>query len=219
MQWDYRAIEPGTYDVIFVSPPCQDFSVAKTIGKRNLGYALKLVQCALQIVEHLQPRAWVLENPQSGILAKHPMMRSYPHRDFDYCQFVDWGYRKRTRIWGSSHLEKISSVLCDGKTCCNLVQGPDGNLRHRQWLGGRGYQPTTRLKNRVPLFLVEHVFSGWQDSQFPPPHHLQKKVHFADPLVRSVEQCPTHFEFAKSRRSADLNPLHNRCKMKKINSY
>ena len=100
LQWDYRAIEPGTYDVIFVSPPCQDFSVAKTIGKRNLGYALKLVQCALQIVEHLQPRAWVLENPQSGILAKHPMMRSYPHRDFDYCHFVDWGYRKRTRIWG-----------------------------------------------------------------------------------------------------------------------
>ena len=57
LQWDFHAIEPETYVVIFMSPPCQDFSVAKTIGKTNLGYALKLIQRSLQIAEYLRPRA------------------------------------------------------------------------------------------------------------------------------------------------------------------
>ena len=51
LKWDYRAIPPHTYQVIFASPPCEEFSVAKTIGERNLGYALKLVQHTLQIID------------------------------------------------------------------------------------------------------------------------------------------------------------------------
>ena len=162
LKWDYRAIPPHTYEVIFASPPCEEFSVAKTVVERNLGYALKLVQHTLQIIDFLQPEKWVLENPQTGILARHPIMRRYIYRDFDYCQFSDWGYRKRTRIWGSSHLELVPEVLCDRKNCENMMEGLDGRLRHRQWLGGRGYQPTTAMKHRVPVALEEFVHCGKQ---------------------------------------------------------
>lgn len=83
MQWDYRSIKPGTFDIIFASPPCQEFSIAKTIGERDLGYALKLVTRVLQIIEYLRPKAWIVENPQTGYLARHPIMAPYPYRDFD----------------------------------------------------------------------------------------------------------------------------------------
>jgi len=56
------------------------------------------------------------------------------------------------------------------------------------------------MKHRVPASLVEHVFAGWQSNPSPPPYHSQKKVHFEDPFVRPVEQYPSRFEFAKSRR-------------------
>ena len=41
MDWDYTTYEPKHFDVIWASPPCTEFSKAKTTGTRNLNLAKK----------------------------------------------------------------------------------------------------------------------------------------------------------------------------------
>ena len=43
MDFDYEAFEPGTIDVIWASPPCTEYSRAKTIGTRNIAFANVIV--------------------------------------------------------------------------------------------------------------------------------------------------------------------------------
>ena len=39
MDWDYRTYEPGHFDVIWSSPPCTEYSRAKSIGIRKIAEA------------------------------------------------------------------------------------------------------------------------------------------------------------------------------------
>ena len=36
MDWDYKVYEPGSFDVIWASPPCTEYSRAKTVGVRKI---------------------------------------------------------------------------------------------------------------------------------------------------------------------------------------
>ena len=49
LDWDYGA---------YASPPCTDFSQAKTNGQRDLKHALSLVQRTLEIISYFQPDRW-----------------------------------------------------------------------------------------------------------------------------------------------------------------
>ena len=64
-----------------------------------------------------------------------------------------------------------------------MVEGVGGVLRHRQWLGGRGYQPTTTMKHRVPVALVELVLGGRQLAAASIP---SKKKQFRSPHLWCV---------------------------------
>ena len=101
LEWDYKSVYPsGWFEVIFATPPCDQFSCANVSGKRNLSWADKLVCKVLEIVEYFKPNQWFLENPRRGLLKDRPYMAGIPHVDVDYCQFSRWGYQKPTRIWG-----------------------------------------------------------------------------------------------------------------------
>ena len=39
MDWDYRTYEPGYVDVVRSSPPCTEYSRAKTVGVRKIDKA------------------------------------------------------------------------------------------------------------------------------------------------------------------------------------
>ena len=82
-----RLMLPRHFSLITASPPCTDFSQAKTTGQRDIEYALSLVQRTLEIISYFQPDHWWVETPRYGLLAKHQLMSAYPKWDVDYCQF------------------------------------------------------------------------------------------------------------------------------------
>jgi len=100
MDWDYTQLDPKEFDVIWASPPCTEYSRAKTTGVRDIEGANKIVQQTLDILEYFEPKYWMLENPQSGLLKDQLCMYGLPFTDVDYCKY-GMRYRKRTRIWNN----------------------------------------------------------------------------------------------------------------------
>jgi len=120
LDWDYRQITPGSYQVIWASPPCTEYSRAKTVGVRNLNLANKIVKRTLEIIEYLQPKYFIIENPQTGLLKDQEFMRDIPYNDVDYCRY-GMRYRKRTRLWNNlSDYEWEPRPLCQGD--CGSVE-------------------------------------------------------------------------------------------------
>ena len=106
MDWDaWRDMAPGTYDFIWGSPPCTEYSIARTTAKtpRDLDGADRVVQRTLDIISHLKPLGWLMENPQTGYLRTRDVVVGLPFRDVCYCRYSDGcnhKYRKCTRLWG-----------------------------------------------------------------------------------------------------------------------
>lgn len=172
LYWNYRRhFRPGHFDVIWASPPCTEFSVAKTTGPpRNLRLANAIVRRTLQIIRYLRPRHWFLENPQTGLLKDQRQMRGLSFVDVDYCRFSDWGYRKPTRVWYGTFRDRarkkkrraaihppdpLEDRRCLGPGKCPNT-GPDG--KHVRLLSGRGRpSASTYTKYRVPGRLVAYL--------------------------------------------------------------
>jgi len=119
LEWDYKAYEPGYFKVIWASPPCTEYSTAKTTGTRKIDEANKIVMKTLEIIEYLNPQYWIIENPQTGLLKKQVFMYGLPYVDVDYCKY-GMPYRKRTRLWNNISSWKPRG-LC--KTDCNSMVG------------------------------------------------------------------------------------------------
>ena len=100
MQWDYQTFPPKHFHVIWASPPCTEYSRALTTRSRDIESANEIVQRTLDIIEYLEPKYFMIENPQSGLLKDQLMMWGIPFKDVDYCKY-GMPYRKRTRIWNN----------------------------------------------------------------------------------------------------------------------
>ena len=98
LDWDYRQFPSGYYDFIWSSPPCTEYSRAKTVGVRNIDEANKIVLKTIEIIKYFRPRIWFIENPQTGLLKQQPFMSQFNYYDVDYCKY-GFRYRKRTRLW------------------------------------------------------------------------------------------------------------------------
>lgn len=114
----------------------------------------------LSIVAYLRPKFWFMENPATGLLKQQRFMKPYAFIDVDYCQFSNWGYRKRTRVWyGASSDEETPTLqgrLCDGDQCPNLTPN---KKRHRVTLCPQKGEPSIsqNTKYRVPARLVAYL--------------------------------------------------------------
>ena len=129
LAWDYRAaFEPGYFDVVWASPDCTQYSVARTTAKtpRDLDGADVLVAKCIEIMEHLAPRLWFLENPDTGLLKTREVVRGVPYVRVDYCMYGA-PYRKRTRIWPNS--TGWTPRLCDRS---DLVDGAHAKTAQRR---------------------------------------------------------------------------------------
>ncbi len=50
MDWDYKTFSPHDFDVVWASPPCTEYSMAKTTGVRNIEEANRITQRTINIV-------------------------------------------------------------------------------------------------------------------------------------------------------------------------
>jgi len=123
LEWDaWRDVTPGHYDFVWASPPCTHYSRARTTAKtpRNLELADSIVQRTLDIIFKMAPKAYLMENPQTGLLKTRKVVEGIPWRDVCYCKYSDgerWTYKKQTRLWGNLH-DFIPRPVCTRKCPC-----------------------------------------------------------------------------------------------------
>ena len=129
LEWDlWRHMMPGRYDFIWASPPCVQYSIARTTAKtpRNLELADSIVARTLEIIRELAPSAWLMENPATGLLKTRWVVKGLPYRDVTYCKYsdgIDHKYRTATRLWGVLPTFIPRPMCCRAHPCEFMVDG------------------------------------------------------------------------------------------------
>ena len=98
LKWDYKQFDRNHFDFVWASPPCTEYSKAKTTGVRKIEHANAIVLRTLEIIDYFKPKYWIIENPQTGLLKEQAFMSGLKYYDVDYCKY-GMNYRKRTRLW------------------------------------------------------------------------------------------------------------------------
>ena len=165
MDWDYDAgaYPPGFFEFIWASPPCTEYSIAKTVGSRKLEEADAVVQRTLDIIRYFSPWSWAMENPQTGLLKGRPFMSDLHYTDVDYCKY-GMPYRKRTRLWNNI-LTFLPRPLCK-HDCPATIPGTKKHAKTAQ--KGPNITATGRDLNsnrqaelyRIPKELVLHLLEA-----------------------------------------------------------
>ena len=119
LDWDYKQYPVGYFNMIWSSPPCIEYSIAKTTGVRKIEEANEIVLKTLEIIDYFKPSVWFIENPQTGLLKKQEFMKDLLFYDVDYCKY-GMPYRKRTRLW-TNLLKWTPRPLC--KKDCGSMDG------------------------------------------------------------------------------------------------
>lgn len=118
MDFDYKQYPKDYFDIVWASPPCTQYSRAKSQGVRDIEGSNKIVLKTLEIINYFDSEYWFLENPQTGKLKEQSFMKDLPFVDCDYCMYGK-PYRKRTRIWTN---KKVELLLCN-KNCGSFIDG------------------------------------------------------------------------------------------------
>lgn len=106
---------PFIPDVVWASPPCQEYSHAKRRGIRDLETADTNVIKAIELIALLKPRFWIIENPQTSLLKDRDFMRGLSYTDVSYCKY-GMPYRKQTRLWNNF---SFKGLVCN-KDCNSM---------------------------------------------------------------------------------------------------
>ena len=159
---------PWVPDIIWGSPPCTEYSRAKSRGIRKLEYADSLVQKFIEIRDfylELNPSLlWFCENGLSTLLWEREVGKTLvPRVVVSYCQYGGPGYQKNTCI--ATNAIWNPRPKCNPKTCAQVVDG-------RHWLSAqqgpckaKGKRRPTKedkcslnLLHRLPTELCDEIY-------------------------------------------------------------
>ena len=155
--FDYKMLG-GYYDAVWCSPPCTQYSIARSHAKtpRGLEGADRLVRRCRDIISYFQPLAYFIENPHSGLLKRRDVVSDLPYVVVDYCQY-GWPYRKRTIIFTNATGQGWT------KLCEHDCEASDGK-RHTNWAQKagkhRGDGFTREELYALPPLLCEEIYSA-----------------------------------------------------------
>ena len=161
IKWDYTDLPRGMFNVIWASPPCTEYSRAKSIGIRDIAGSNKVVKRTIEIIEYILVLSiGFIENPQTGLLKYQDFMIWIPYKDIDYCKY-GMPYEKGTRLWNNIGGWQ-PKPLC--KRDCNSMN--EGRTRHMQEAQQGGSTAERRLTQRtfattdlykVPVELITEI--------------------------------------------------------------
>lgn len=181
--WNPSSALGGKVDFAWLSPPCPEYSKAKTTGTRDMVTADQIAKAALRIITQVRPTAWALENP-TGLLRHRPFMRELAHllRPTTYCLFSDgdidnFEYRKETDIY--------TNIPCPLPHCrltpCHHKQKYGNHSATAQRGHSKNGTPGNKVEllHRVPHGLVQMLFlfafrnGDSKPSPFLPSSHVE----------------------------------------------
>ncbi len=163
LEWDYRSIVPGTYQIVYASPPCTRFSRATSSGGEDLDLALRVALRCFEIAISLASLLWLVENPVNRLVDFPEMAEYEPFRHATtYCH---WGthYMKPTNVWTNAPVGALP--YCSAQTPCAHTQdtrrhprtSQAGTVRRSDGDITRG---TRRgVSQNMPFRLLRHVVS------------------------------------------------------------
>ena len=163
LDWDYRQYPSSYFHFIWASPPCTEYSRAKTTGVRKIDEANKIVLKTIEIIKYFQPLVFFIENPQTGLLKQQPFMSEFRYVDVDYCKY-GFNYRKRTRLWNNL-LHFVPRDLCK-KDCGKMIGNKHIETAQRLPNGNKSEWGEDYVKHKqdelykIPSDLVYDIFSA-----------------------------------------------------------
>lgn len=163
LKWDYKKYHSRYFDVIWASPPCTEFSYAKTVGERDIDGALKLVKRALKIIHYFKPRSYTIENPVGYLRHTNLMKNRNDRKTISYCKY-GFSYRKNTDVWTNSSFEPLK---CEGQHMC-AYKKKHGFHQYTVQSGPRiqghtSQEPIKKIEERykIPPLLLKAIFKGF----------------------------------------------------------
>ncbi len=197
LDWDYKKFNPGEFDYIHASPPCDTFShcrkcyFGRALRAHNpdwsipdeqkikfseeifqadqLKIGIPILNKTLEIIKYLKPKFYTIENPQTGDMKKYIDLS---YNDVTYCKY-GFPYRKITRVW--HNLEKWKpKPICTPKSICENVVNIDNHIHHHK---SCAYKKSTADRRRRHKETVQSIIGGStrKDERYRIPPELVKE--------------------------------------------